>query len=361
MTVDACVAGRRSRRRTAILTWLVVILTSAGFSAPAAFAAAEGGDEAPLSVDNRTVDLGTLIKGDKVQHDFVLRNPGEEPVVIERVAESCGCTVVSFDKVVPPGGEGVLHAELDTSTLTGKGSSTIEVYVEGEQGPALTLVLGYKVEPKLLADPGYARWIYVQHEEAGTISQVFYSADGADFDIVDIQSPSPAIEVAYREASTEERREDAQGSQWIIESTLREDAPVGPITGFIAVRTNHPEQTTARIPVSGFVRPALFVEPPRGTFGTVDATEPRPAVFRVRSFSSEPIELIEAETDVAGVAAEVVPVEEGRDYRVILKFDPETLEPGPFSGTLRVKTDSEKLPVLSVEFEGRMGTTSSDE
>jgi hypothetical protein len=318
-------------------------------SAPAA--GQEGG---ALSVVESTADLGTLVKGDVVHHDFVLRNTGEEPVTIERVAPSCGCTVVEFDDTIPPGGEGTLRAELDTKGLTGNGSSSIEVYVTGQKAPAATVVLEYNVVFKLLAHPGYARWIVVQHEQEGNIAQTVYSTDGSDFEIVSVEPPIPAIEVSFREAKPEERQEKAQGSQWVVSATLDSAAPVGPLTGFIDVATTHPRQKVLQIPVSGFVRPAVFVEPQRGDFGTIDLERPKHAKFQVRSFSSEPIKVTGAEADVPGVSVTIDQVEEGRTYIVTLVFDPAKLEEGRFSGNLRLTTDSEKVPQVDIALLGNI-------
>jgi hypothetical protein len=297
-------------------------------------------------------DLGTIIKEDVVSHDFVVHNSGREPVRIERVAPSCPCTTVDFDQVVPPGGEGTLRVTLDTATVIGRGSASIEVYAEGYAAPAVKLILEYKVEPRLLADPGQARWNFVQHEKEGTIVQTVYSADGAEFEIVEVESPMPAIRVEHREPEPGELIEKVEGDQWAVEATLASDAPVGPITGYLVVHTTHPRQKVLRIPVSGFVRPAVFVEPARARFGRVDADDLRPAVFRVRTFATDPIALVEAETDLPGVSVRIVPVAEGRDYRVVLEFDPASMEAGPFAGTLRLRTDSETTPTVTAGFSG---------
>jgi Protein of unknown function (DUF1573) len=341
------------RHLGAILTLLLVVLAVA-----APLAAAETPTPVPATVPlaavEPTFDLGTLVKGETVVHTFVLKNTGKEPLTIERVAPSCGCTVAEFDATIPPGGEGKVHVDLHTKTLNGVGSVNTEVYVKGHTAPAAVLVLKFNVVSKLLAKPGYARWIYVQHEPQGTVGQTVYAGDGADFEVLSVKSPMPAITVTFREAKPEERIEGFKGRQWRIEPTLAQTAPVGAIVGFIDVETTHPRQKQIQIPVSGFVRPTIFVEPDRADFGTLTLSGPRHAVFQVRNFASQAIALTGAETDVPGISAQVQPVEQGRKYKVLLVLDPAAMKEGPFAGKLRVKTDSPKVPTLTVDFAGTL-------
>lgn len=352
-----------NRRGSAILTPALLTLTLAGAPAWAAQAEAprpaESGVEPaasnlPLMVAEPLHDFGTLVKGDTVSHTFVLGNLADEPVIIERVAASCGCTVAKFDETIPAGSQGTLVAELDTLTLTGDASSSIEVYVKGRKSPAATVYLKAKVVPLLLAHPGYARWIYVQHEVEGTISNTVYSQDGGEFQILEVEAPMPAIEVSFRPATPEERREKVLGSQWQIDASLDSAAPVGPITGYLTVHTDHPRQKVMQIPLSGFVRPTLFVEPPRGDFGTLKIRAPRRATYQVRNFATEPIALTGAETDVPGISVKVEPVEEGRRYNVVLELDPAAMAEGPFDGELRLTTDSAKVPTVTVDLSGNL-------
>lgn len=362
-----------NRRISAILTPALLVLALAWAPFPAAAQPAaqlergilappaieppveiEPGAVPPLAVDEPVHDFGTLVKGDTVFHTFVLRNIGEEPVNVIFVRPSCGCTIAEFDKVIPPGGEGKVTAALDTMMVTGKASSALEVFAEGSETPLATLELRAEVIPKLLAHPGYARWIYVQQEEKGTILNTVYSNDGAEFEIVSVEPPMPAIAVSFRPAEGEERSDKVSGSQWTVEATLDSRAPVGAITGFLTVQTTHPRQKVMEIPVSGFVRPTLFVEPQEGDLGTLKIREPRRMVYRVRNFATEAINITAAATDVPGISVELQPVEAGRRYNVVLELDPAAMKEGPFSGELRLTTDSEKVPQVTVDLSGTL-------
>lgn len=345
-------AHARRRRGGAILTAALAFLASAALPCGAA-ASPQLVAEQPL------FDVGTVVKGEDPSHTFVLRNPGKTPIAITHVLPGTGVRVVSFDATIPAGGEGRVVAALDTATVTGQAKVSLGVFVAGGSEPAVILSLQSNVVSKLLTHPGYARWIFVQHEREGTIGQTIYAGDGADFEVAGVESPAPAIRTSYREAKPEERVAEHPGRQWRVESTLASDAPVGALAGFLTVRTTHPQQKTLWIPVSGFVRPMLFVDPPRGDVGTLTPGRKR-ATYTVRNFATAPIGLTGAATDLAGVTARVEPLEAGRRWRVVVEFDPAAMAAGPFAGQLRLTTDNEKVPLLTVDLSGTIARPQTD-
>src|SRR5690349_8556368 len=62
-------------------------------------------------------DAGTVSKGDKISHDFLIKNEGDADLEILNVQPACGCTVAEFDKTIAPGQTGKVHAVVDTSTF----------------------------------------------------------------------------------------------------------------------------------------------------------------------------------------------------------------------------------------------------
>ena len=50
-------------------------------------------------------DVGTVPKGEKIIHDFVIKNEGDADLQITNVQPACGCTVAEFDKLIKPGAD----------------------------------------------------------------------------------------------------------------------------------------------------------------------------------------------------------------------------------------------------------------
>lgn len=298
-------------------------------------------------------DAGNVPKGDKIVHDFVIRNDGDAPLEITQVHPACGCTVVEFDKSIAPGQTGKIHAVLDTSTFNGAIAKGITVFTNDTEAPQIELTVRAKVEPFIAVKPGYARYITVQGErKEGTITQTLWATDGAPLDVVKVESPYPFLKTSFREAKPEERLpEGGQGKQWRVEMQLSNDARVGALAEYVTVHTNHPKQKIVQIPVSGFVRPVIAVTPPVVDFGRIELKEPLKRSLNVRNFATEKIAITAIEGAPKGIEAKLEPLEDGREYQLRLTLSPE-LAKGPLNGKLSLRTDSPKIPVIEVELKG---------
>jgi hypothetical protein len=326
-----------------------------------AFSAGAAAAAGPKAVAVEAVkDLGSLPKGEKIVHDFLIRNEGDAVLQITEVRPACGCTVADFDKTIAPGQTGKVHIVLNTETFNGAIAKGVTVFTNDPQMPEMELTVKANLVPQIAVKPGYARYITVQQEpKQGTISQSLYAPDGSDFDIVSVESPYPFLKVAHREAKPEERITEglaegvdpAKGKQWKVEMTLANDAPVGPLSEFVTVHTTHAKQKLVQIPVSGFVRPIVAVTPPVADFGQIQLTEPLKKAINIRNFATESIKVTGIEEDLPGIDAALEPLTEGREYQVRLLLKPE-LGKGPFNGKLTIRTDSPKVPVIAVDLKG---------
>jgi hypothetical protein len=329
--------------KTAILTLCAALLVAASVLA--------AGKPKAVAVEP-IKDAGTVAKGEKIVHDFAIRNDGDAPLEITNVHPACGCTVAEFDKTIAPGQTGKVHAVVDTVTFNGPIAKGVTVFTNDPDTPQLELTVRAKVEPYVSVKPGYARYITVQGEPLeGSIAQTIWVPDGTPMEVTGVDSPWPFLKVTYREATTEERASDAKGKVWRVEMALSNDAKVGPLSDYVTVHTSHPKQKIVQIPVSGFVRPVIAVTPPVADFGKIELKEPLRKALNIRNFATEPIKVTSIEQTVKGIDAKLESLEEGREYQVRLVLDP-TLGKGPFNGKITIHTDSPKIPLLEVELKG---------
>lgn len=329
--------------KTAILAPCVALLVAATLYA-------QGKPKAVVSEPIK--EAGTIAKGEKIVHDFVIKNEGDAVLEITNVQAACGCTVAEFDKTIAPGQTGKVHTIVDTATFNGAIAKGVTVFTNDPDLPQTDLTIRAKVEPYIMVKPGYARFITVQGEnKEGTVGQTLFTPDGSPLEIVKVDSPYTFLKTSFREAKAEERVPDVPGKQWRVEMTLANDAKVGALTEYVTVHTNHPKQKVVTIPVSGFIRPIVAVTPPVADFGTVELTAPLPKSLNVRNFATEPIEITGIEGAPAGIEAKLEPLEEGRQYQVKLTLKPE-IGKGPFNGKLTLRTNSPKMPQIQVELKG---------
>lgn len=98
-----------------------------------------GAQEQPVIVfDSQEWDFGTVNEADgPVAHTFIFRNLSPEPVQIDHVATSCGCTTVEYSTdPVAAGGSGSLTVVLDPARSEGFVMREVEVYTKDRKGYA---------------------------------------------------------------------------------------------------------------------------------------------------------------------------------------------------------------------------------
>ena len=67
-------------------------------------------------VDSVNFTFDTINQGDKVEHDFRIKNVGEKNLVIARAFGSCGCTVPQYPKdPIKPGEVATIHVTFNSA------------------------------------------------------------------------------------------------------------------------------------------------------------------------------------------------------------------------------------------------------
>lgn len=345
-------APRRSGAGVALLLLACLAQASAAqTTAPTTTPPASETKLPKLTVDAPVHETGEVARDRVIEHTWALRNTGDAPLLIENVIVPPNLQVISRPESIAPGTSGDLKVRVPL--LNDKALALLKqilVKSNDPSSPQLTLELKILSTEYVSAKPGYARWISVQHEKPGTISQIIAAKDGSAIEVLETTAPPDGVTSALAVSA---RTESGAAKEWKLDLTLAVDAEVGPILGTMLVSVNHPKQSTVPIPLSGFMRPVLAVTPNTLSVGEQTVSEKRAQAFTVKSFSTEPVRVIKVEHDLPGFAP--VSVEErqaGREYRLKLEFDPALLQKGPFRGTLKIHTDSTKVPLLTVPIDG---------
>lgn len=81
-----------------------------------------------ITFEETTVDYGTIEEKSDGTREFVFRNTGNEPLIIERAQGSCGCTVPEWPRdPIMPGQESKIKVTYDTRRL-GAISKSVRIY-----------------------------------------------------------------------------------------------------------------------------------------------------------------------------------------------------------------------------------------
>ena len=101
-----------------------------------------------------TFDLGEVMEGSVVSHDFIVWNIGTGVLKIDQVGPTCGCLKSDFDESIPPGGQGRITLTVDFSDHEGPLERTVGVFTNDFDSPDTTLNIKGTAKPLLQVRPG---------------------------------------------------------------------------------------------------------------------------------------------------------------------------------------------------------------
>lgn len=108
-------------------------------------------------------DFGTFKEeAGRQTFDFLVTNTGTEPLVIQNVVASCGCTTPDWTKQpIPAGGQGKVTAIYDPANRPGPFSKTLSVY-SNTKPEVVVLVIKGEVIPGKKLSKSYLHFLLVQ-------------------------------------------------------------------------------------------------------------------------------------------------------------------------------------------------------
>jgi hypothetical protein len=310
-----------------------------------------------IVVSKMVVDLGSVARGTEATAVFEIENAGSEPLQLRSLSTSCACAVADFDQVIAPGTKGRFEIKVDTSMLAGASQSQVTVGTNDPETPQVVLTAKVDSRSYLSVEPGYIRYdVHQNFPGDGIIEQLVWANDAADFEITGVRTDLKIgnrtfdTKATFRPAEESERRANTPGPQWKVAFQLPSDAPIGSIAGWLRIDTSHPQQKTAHLPVTGFIRPVFAVTPAAPKYQFVQSELAKEAYthrLHVKNFAAEGIAISALRTDVEGLELSYETEEEGRVYYVLVTATG-ALPTGKYSGKLFIDTASEMSGTIEV-------------
>jgi hypothetical protein len=88
-------------------------------------------------------DFDTMAFKEDASFQFRFTNVGDQPLIINKVTTSCGCTVSKYSKKPhPSGSSGTIEVEYDTQRI-GRFSKSVSVYTNAQENPIVLRIKGY--------------------------------------------------------------------------------------------------------------------------------------------------------------------------------------------------------------------------
>lgn len=217
-----------------------------------------------------SIDFGPVPRGAKVRHNFLLKNHLGEPVTILDVHASCGCTAGRASaSTIPPGGQAVVEAQMDTRNFVGRKATTLTVTMmtaSGHQGEAKFAVRS-DILPDVVLNPGSADFGQVARGQTPAQTITIERIGQPDWRVTRLIASETFCRVV--DATITEAYRSGSGVGYNLTVRLRPDAPAGLVRDEIRLLTNDPQSPNVPVLVTAQVQGSLSVTPPLLALGAV--------------------------------------------------------------------------------------------
>jgi len=292
--------------------------------------------------------LGAWNQGEIVNFDFIIVNPGQEPLVIERVAPDCSCAVSELKtNVIPPGSAIPLPTTLDTATEEDKIRKRVRVSFTSGEKEVYTLFA--EVTPIFSVEPDKLIALEVDRRRMKTTEYKrtfrFVPVDNGTR-VLDYRIEKDHFDVSM---VTLDRN---KGFEFTIRA--KDTIPLGDNKFDLTMTIDHPRlgRYPFRYPIMAMVTDGFKIDPAFLYFGVM--TQPKKE--RVKLISEVPFNILDVYPCPTLDSAEIefFSVEEfgGRLWIIYVTLDPDTIEIEDFEGTIHVKTDLTDYPEITVRVLG---------
>lgn len=113
-------------------------------------------------------DFGTLKEGDPAMEVFKFKNVSSEPITLQNVKASCGCTTPQWTNTpVAPGGTGEIQVSYGTTGRPGPFNKSVTVTLDTVSQPIFLYIKGDVIRPEAPAvEPGHEGHNHDGHNHA---------------------------------------------------------------------------------------------------------------------------------------------------------------------------------------------------
>lgn len=127
------------------------MITKIIYTAGLALFAISGLAQPAMEFETKKVDFGTIIEGTINTYRFKYKNTGNQPLIIEHVSVTCGCTAPQWSKVpLPPGDTASLYIEFNSANKMGPVTKGVNVMTNCPEP-----LIGLLVYANIISDPNF--------------------------------------------------------------------------------------------------------------------------------------------------------------------------------------------------------------
>lgn len=296
-----------------------------------------------IEFDTRSYDFGASYPRQHLYHGFSFANKGDQPLVIDRVRSSCGCTAtVLSSTTVQPGSESIISVTMSTAS-PGKMHKTVSVYTNDPKDPMVVLdvIADVRALWSFSPRPNYSfRDVPINSSQSMTLTLA--NLDGEDFTILGHKTTRPEFKVDFGEV-----KEGEVPITVMVESGSEK----GYLSDTLEIRTDNEKQPLVQASLYAEVVGNVTFNRKRLYFGSVPAntTVSREVTAQCSQAGGKPLEITKIESDYEQLSGKVLGPSADGGVRVEITFTAPA-KPGYHTGEVKLHTNLEAEPVAVLPY-----------
>jgi len=201
-----------------------------------------------LLVEQSTFDFDEIPQGQKVRHSFSFSNAGDEPLLIEKVSSSCGCTAALVSaKTLAPGEKGEVQATFDSTHFRGAVTKTISLYSNAQAQPVVQFHIKGKVQETLSVTPARLNLGQVVAGETAVAQLTLQNQGDVALRLDKVQTSSPDLTTRLSAGTL------APGKSMLFNIELVTKSGQNRFSGYAVIPAQGSLKTDLRIPVQAVI------------------------------------------------------------------------------------------------------------
>ncbi|MCP4546058.1 MAG: DUF1573 domain-containing protein [bacterium] len=306
-----------------------------------------------IDISVESFDFGTIPQHTVLEREIVIRNAGDEELLITEIYTSCPCTVLKLqEEVIAPGGRTIVEVTFFSRDFQGETSKVIEINSNDPGRDFIEIPVRAYISTPLMIYPDN------RSLDFGECRQGESPNLSADFQATAVPELLLELELVNTDLFDVDLRNGVEGDPAVarLSVSIRAEAVAGPLREVIRLKTNLEDMPTVDLEICGVVQGDLEAVPAIANFRFARVgQELRREINVISSRAGVEFSIVGAEIDLPGLQAEIIEAS-GDQARVLIAGvpvsadDPRALEnQGRVKGVLSIHTDLAAQPLIQVD------------
>ncbi|MDT8067131.1 MAG: DUF1573 domain-containing protein [Terriglobia bacterium] len=294
-----------------------------------------------------TFQFGKVLRGSVVEHEFLIRNTGDQALTVKGVTMSVPLRLLHMVPTVPPGGEAKLKFALNTNEVGNFYEGMIVVATDDPAQPEFQLTFDGNIISTVEISPMPAFYVASQRGQLKEESLEIINHQPDPLHIESVESSSNRF--TLRLVTIED------GQRYRLFLKMNPNAELGKKDELIRIHTTSKEHPIVNVGAHTYVRDHVYTFPPAVEFGRLrlaDISDTKIAdalTQRLVVYDRDRTDLqVRLSSDLPFLSMISRRATTGDRSEVFVSVDPARIAPGNYSGTIEIITNDARVPKLKV-------------